>query len=71
MKDGFLSTTDFAQTETCSDCIERGDVDLLGRVLRGREGRVSRCMGCGGSGRVLKTKTDIVAWWVSNRQRIS
>lgn len=71
MKNGFLSTSDFSQTDTCSDCIERGDVDLLGRVLHPRRGRVARCMGCGGTGRVLRTKTDIVAWWVSNRERLS
>lgn len=78
MKDGFLSASDFRQTETCSDCIERDDVDLLGRVRRGREGRVADCAGCGkdsgkrkGTGRQRSQKVDIVSWWVSSGVRES
>ena len=71
MKDGFLSASDFRQTDTCSDCIERDDVDLLGRVRHGHYGRVGDCLGCGGNGRVLRTKVEIVAWWVANKERVS
>lgn len=71
MNDGFLSASDFRQSDTCGDCIDRDDVDLLGRVRHGRYGRVADCAGCGGSGRVLRSKTDIVSWWVSNKQRLS
>lgn len=78
MKGDFLSASDFRQTDTCSDCIERDDVDLLGRVRRGREGRVADCSGCGvdsgkrkGTGRQQRVKTDVVAWWVANKARVS
>jgi hypothetical protein len=67
VKPDTLSVSDFRQTETCSDCIERGDVDLLGRIRKGRAGRVRSCMGCNGTARVPRAKLDAVAWWVANR----
>jgi len=70
MTDRFFSASDFRQTDTCSDCIERDDVDLLGRVRRGREGRVDACAGCR-NGRVRRGKVEIVSWWVANRERVS
>lgn len=43
-------------TDTCPDCIERGDVDLLGRPRKGRHGRIRICLGCRGSARVTRPK---------------
>jgi hypothetical protein len=71
VKGWFLSASSFRQSETCPDCIERDDVDLLGRVRHGRYARVVDCLGCGGTGRVSRQKVDITAWWVSNRERLS
>lgn len=59
------------QTDVCPDCIIRDDVDLLGRVRRGRYLSVRRCMGCRGTTRVPKEKVDVVSWFVSLVRRSS
>ena len=78
MKDSYYSDSDFRQTEICSDCLERDDVDLLGRVPHDRAASVADCLGCGeeqgrrrGNGRQRRGKVEIVSWWVSNRERLS
>lgn len=38
--------------ERCEDCEYRGDLDSVGRVIQERRARVSRCLGCGGTGQV-------------------
>ena len=74
-KEKALSLEDFRQTETCPDCIERNDVDITGRPRKGRHLRIAQCSGCWvgdkkrGDGRVFRQKVDLVAWWVSKRDK--
>ena len=65
-----LSLNDFRQTDTCSDCIERNDVDVTGRPRKGRYHRIRHCEGCGGSARAPRVKFDAAAWWVSKRAEL-
>lgn len=78
MNDSTWSDSAFRQTEICSDCLERGDVDLIGRVPHDRVPSVADCAGCGveqgrkrGNGRQTRARVEVVSWWVSNRERLS